>query len=147
MKALLVVIVFNFPKFNIIHIFLCFYFIDVEEIRINVQTDGDALMDEENHFFCKDIGAVVRTGLKVVNQYVLPEVFHNRISLIDNEIWVPCSYKAIDVFSLNGKQHKVEIDDKAIIVVKKAFNGDVIAGGRTDLWVMNKLGTEWEKIY
>ena len=30
--------------------------------------------------------------------------------------------------------------------MKKAFNGDVIAGGRTGLWVMNKTGTEWEKI-
>ena len=53
---------------------------------------------------------------------------------------------SIDVFSLNGKQHKVEVDGKNIIAVKKAFNGDVIAGGTTGLWIMNKTGTEWEKI-
>ena len=70
---------------------MCLYFIDVGEMRISVHTDGEAYLYEENRFPCKDIGAVAGSGLKVVNQYVLPKGFHNRISLIDDEIWAPCS--------------------------------------------------------
>ena len=141
---LLIYIYFSQIQYYIL--FLCFYFIDVGKRRISVQTDGDVYLYEENHFLCEDIGAVVGNGLKVVNQYDLPQVFHNRISHIDDEIWAPCRGNSINVFALNGIQRKVQVDHKDIIVVKKAFNGDVIAAGKTGLWVMDRTSSEWKKI-
>ena len=113
---------------------------------MSICTDGDSHKYEENRFLCKDIGAIFENGLKVVNQWDLPGTFFRRLSYIDDEIWAPGLNNYVDIFSLNEKKRGIETPDKMISVVKKIFNGDMIVGGKNGLWVMNKTGTEWEKI-
>ena len=113
---------------------------------MSICTDGDSCKYEENRFLCKDIGAIFENGLKVVNKWDLPETFFGRLSYIDDEIWATNANNSIEVFSLKERKRRIGPADETICVVKKVFNGDIIAGGYPGLWVMNKTGTEWEQI-
>ena len=112
----------------------------------NISTSGKVWVNKDDNFLCHDFEAVADCILAKSLQIDIIG-WCNRISLIDNKLWMPVGIDSFDysikLYNKYGKHEEtIDTGGKKIHVVRKAYNGDLILGGN-GLYITTKDFEEW----